>query len=488
MGYTTFTCSRCGDSYRGDYTEATGHAPGDWIVDKAPTTAAEGAKHRECETCHAVLETGSIEKVYLSAITDELSQAVVGDYRVTVTESGTPQAIHDATVTLTDGRITVRLPDGILVDYGKHVNVNVVFTADGNPVKTLNLLLTDKNANVSRGTTDENGNAVLPRDTAVTDGDGKATFGYVDKDGTRQTLTVRIYDFESKRPISGAVLTVRNGKLTVKLPDGTDLDMSDKITIVVTDNRKNAQDEFEIVASNDLGTAESGSTDDSGAVTLPAESKTERHAAYILGYPDGNFGPEKCMTRAEATAIFARLLAAKNGESISAGGVTRFTDVPRDAWYAGYVAYLTKYGVVSGTSATEFSPDVPITRAEFVTLAVRFFDAYGGALDETVRDIPFIDVSDFYWAAEYIEDAAALGWITGYGDGTFHAMNRITRAEVVTIVNRVLGREPDRDRIDAARGLNLFTDMTNKHWAYYDVMEAANTHTALLGKEEAWQR
>ena len=52
MGFTTYTCSDCGDSYKSDYVEATGHKIGDWIIDKEPTTTADGSKHRECEVCH----------------------------------------------------------------------------------------------------------------------------------------------------------------------------------------------------------------------------------------------------------------------------------------------------------------------------------------------------------------------------------------------------------------------------------------------------
>ena len=153
------------------------------------------------------------------------------------------------------------------------------------------------------------------------------------------------------------------------------------------------------------------------------------------------------------------------------------------------MAYLTRYGVVNGTSETEFSPNKAITRAEFVTLAVRFFDVYGGGDVEKLGDYTsFNDVPSGYWASDYIQDAASFGWINGYGDGSFRAGNKITRAEVVTIVNRVLGREADQSYINGTRGLIGFTDVVKNHWAYYDIMEAANTHTAVLGKTETWQK
>ena len=101
----------------------------------------------------------------------------------------------------------------------------------------------------------------------------------------------------------------------------------------------------------------------------------------------------------------------------------------------------------------------------------------------------FDDVADGHWAAEYIKDAAIHGWVEGYGDGTFRADDPIDRAEVVTIVNRLLGREADEGYIaDNRRRLVTFPDVSPRHWAYYDVLEAANAHTALLTDPESWER
>ena len=123
-------------------------------------------------------------------------------------------------------------------------------------------------------------------------------------------------------------------------------------------------------------------------------------------------------------------------------------------------------------------------------MAARFFDVYGDGAEEIMEQYEgFDDVSDGYWAAEYIKDAAIHGWVEGYGDGTFRADDPIDRAEVVTIVNRLLGREADEDYIaDNLRKLNTFPDVSRKHWAYYAVMEAANAHTAVLGESESWSK
>ena len=196
------------------------------------------------------------------------------------------------------------------------------------------------------------------------------------------------------------------------------------------------------------------------------------------------------MTRAEAAAIFARLLAEKNGDTISTAANTKFTDIPAHAWYSGYVKYLSNNGITYGKSKTVFAPNDAITRAEFTTMAVRFFDVYGSGDAEIMEQFSgFNDVSSGYWAAEYIKYAALHGWINGYGDGSFHADREINRAEVVTIVNRLLGREADEDYIaDNLRKLNTFPDVSRKHWAYYAVMEAANAHTAVLGESESWSK
>ena len=196
------------------------------------------------------------------------------------------------------------------------------------------------------------------------------------------------------------------------------------------------------------------------------------------------------MTRSEATAIFARLLAERKGDTIVPVEKTKFEDIPANAWYSGYAKYLNNYGVVYGTEDGKFSPDKPITRAEFVAMAVRFFEVYGDGNPVIMEQYAeFNDVSDGYWAAEYIKDAAIYGWIRGYGDGTFRAAQEITRAEVVTIVNRLLDRTADEAYVSGhLRSLNTFTDMTEQHWAYLAVIEAANAHTATYDKDETWSK
>ena len=282
MGYTIHTCTRCGDTYQDSYTKATGHKPGDWIIDQQPTTNTEGSKHKECKECGETLDTQPIDKL----------------------------------------------------------------------------------------------------------------------------------------------------KVSIK------------------------------------------------------------HGIYIEGYPDGSFGPERGMTRAEAATIFARLLEEKNGDNISTVARTKFDDIPAHAWYSGYVKYLNNHGVAYGKTKTTFAPDEAITRAEYTALAVRFFEVYGDGSAEIMEKYKsFDDVSEGDWAASYIQAAAKYGWVNGYEDGSFHPSRQITRAEVVTLTNRLLGRSADEAYVqEHLRQLNTFHDLSKRHWAYYEVMESANAHTAVLGKNETWSK
>ena len=127
MGYTTYTCTRCGDTYKGDYTDAAGHQPGDWIIDKEPTTDSEGSKHKECEVCGETLETEKIEKIYHQATTDSKGEAVVGGYLVIVTDTDTKNPVANATVTLhADDTLSIRLPNSRILDYADQTTVTVM--------------------------------------------------------------------------------------------------------------------------------------------------------------------------------------------------------------------------------------------------------------------------------------------------------------------------------------------------------------------------
>lgn len=490
MGYTTYTCSRCGDTYKGDYTDAAGHKPGDWIIDQEPTTDSEGSKHKECEVCGETLETEEIEKIYNQATTDTHGEAVVGGYLVIVTDTDTKNPVANASVALhADHTLSVRLPSGRLLDYTDQTTITVLLTKDKSAVANMFIAVTDRQDNYCEDSTDANGQITVPDTTGKTNEDGNATVGWEDEDGDRWTITVKVEDHETGRPIEDAEVSIgKGGNITVTLPDGTDMDEDNRITVTVTDQKREPQEGLTVIIKGDLGQKETGETDENGKLTVPAVVESEYHGAYVVGYTDGTFGPDRDMTRSEAATIFARLLAQRNGERITAPTKTTFPDVPTNAWYAGYVSYLARYGIAVGYTDGLFHGDEPITRAEFTAMAVRFFDTYGNGDPAIMEEYSgFWDVSPGHWAAGYIADAARYGWVVGYGDGTFHADDEITRAEVVTIVNRLLGREADQEYIaDHPRGLVLFPDVSKSYWAYYDILEAANGHTASMQDAETW--
>ena len=490
MGYTTYTCSRCGDTYKGDYTDAAGHKPGDWIIDQEPTIDSEGSKHKECEVCGETLETEEIEKIYNQATTDSKGEAVVGGYLVIVTDTDSKNPVAGVTVTLhEDKSLSIRLPSGRLLDYADQTTITVLLTKDKSAVANMFIAVTDRQDNYCEDSTDANGQITVPDTTGMTNEDGNATVGWEDEDGDRWTITVKVEDHETGRPIEDAEVSIgKGGNITVTLPDGTDMDEDNRITVTVTDQKREPQEGLTVIIKGDLGQKETGETDENGKLTVPTVVESEYHGAYVVGYTDGTFGPDRDMTRSEAATIFARLLAQRNGERITAPTKTTFPDVPVNAWYAGYVSYLARYGIAVGYTDGLFHGDEPITRAEFTAMAVRFFDTYGDGDPAIMEEYSgFWDVSPGHWAAGYIADAARYGWVVGYGDGTFHADDEITRAEVVTIVNRLLGREADQEYIaDHPRGLVLFPDVSKSYWAYYDILEAANGHTASMQDAETW--
>ena len=202
--------------------------------------------------------------------------------------------------------------------------------------------------------------------------------------------------------------------------------------------------------------------DDTGVSDL---LNTEDHIQYLFGYPDGTFGPENNMTRAEVAQMFYNLLLDQDVE------ITKtFDDVPANAWYAKAVNTLASLDIISGVGDNKFEPERSITRAEFTAMAMKF--AVGGEEGENI----FSDVDEDDWFYDAVVNSIQYGWIHGYGDGTFRPNNPITRAEVTAIVNNMLGRAADEDFVDEhADELTPFSDI-EKHWAYYHIVEATNDH------------
>ena len=206
---------------------------------------------------------------------------------------------------------------------------------------------------------------------------------------------------------------------------------------------------------------------------------TGDHLAYLSGYENETFGPDNAMTRAQVAQMFYNLLLNKD-ITIAAD----FSDVPTDAWYATAVNTLASLGIVNGIGGGRFAPDRPITRAEFTVIAMRFTNG----TTEGKNIFSDVDVND--WFYDQVVGSIQYGWITGYSDGTFRPNKTISRAEVTTIVNRMLDRSADEDYVDRHEAdLRLFPDVSKDYWAYYEIVEATNAHNyEKNGGTENWTK
>ena len=190
---------------------------------------------------------------------------------------------------------------------------------------------------------------------------------------------------------------------------------------------------------------------------------TAEHMQYMNGYTDGTFRPDASITRAEASKLLASLLVNKieNEDHL-------FTDVDVSAWYADAVRQMTGFGLVNGYTNGTFKPNAKITRAEFVAILSRLPHTDIGT-DKSFNDVPKTN-----WAYDAVQTALAQGWISA---GTnFRPNAPITRAETVTILNRVLGRQADKQTIYTSDGIRVMPDVPDTHWAYWDMLEATTDH------------
>lgn len=203
------------------------------------------------------------------------------------------------------------------------------------------------------------------------------------------------------------------------------------------------------------------------ATGVPDKLNGDDHFAYVIGYPDGKVHPEGNISRAETATIFFRLLKAdiRDGNLTADNG---FSDVSDGQWHNKAISTMAKLGIVKGRRADRFDPNASITRAEFAAICARFST-------RTVENSgSFSDISG-HWAENEIERAAAFGWISGYPDGTFRPDARITRAEAMTMINRVLCRMP-QSKSDLLDSMVTWPDNKPSDWHYLAVQEATNSH------------
>ena len=213
--------------------------------------------------------------------------------------------------------------------------------------------------------------------------------------------------------------------------------------------------------------------------TTPDLLNDSDHFAYVIGYMDGNVRPYGLISRAETTTIFFRLLkdSVRDGNLLTSN---TYTDVADDYWANTAISTMTGLGIVQGRSTTTFDPKAPITRAQFAAICARF-DTGKSNGEQTFSDI------QGHWAEKYIQRAAELGWIKGFEDGTFRPDTYITRAQAMTMINRVLNRIPE-DESDLLPGMNVWPDCSPSDWFYLAIQEATNSHDYRhkAGSYEIW--
>ena len=233
------------------------------------------------------------------------------------------------------------------------------------------------------------------------------------------------------------------------------------------------------VKNNVRGAQEQALTVTNARSSTPDRLNDEEHFAYVIGYKDGNVRPYGLISRAETTTIFFRLLkdSVRDGNLLTSN---TYTDVADSYWANTAISTMTGLGIVQGRTATTFDPYAPITRAQFAAICARFDDG------KTQGGQTFTDIQG-HWAQAYIERAAELGWIKGFEDGTFRPDTYITRAQAMTMINRVLNRIPE-DADDLLSNMNVWPDCNPGDWFYLAVQEATNSHDYKhkAGNYETW--
>ena len=207
------------------------------------------------------------------------------------------------------------------------------------------------------------------------------------------------------------------------------------------------------------------------------------HIGYINGYPDGSVKPEGDITREEITSILYRITNHAYEKPFVATG-DAFPDVEAGRWSAHDIEYMADKEIIYGYPDGEFKPSRNLTRAEFAALIFRFT-----GIEKADTKNPFSDFDNAHWAYDEILALTNSGLIEGYPDKTYKPENNITRAEVMTVINKLLGRKPLESYVKTLE-FNPYNDLYEDEWYYVTVLEATITHNYWLndtGYEYKWE-
>ena len=286
-------------------------------------------------------------------------------------------------------------------------------------------------------------------------------------------LTINYVDRNGKKLEKSYEASVALGAdFSVTSPDVKGYKLRDKDDAVIEDTMTAAGYTYDVVY---VKKSSGGSSVQIESPNKPKQDNslkfnTEDHFAYVNGYPDGTVKPTGDVTRAEVAAILYRVM---DADCVKTYETTRcsFSDVVRGDWFNLYVATLENADVIVDTRTNgKFRPNEAITRAELAAMLAQFADIKSAANS-------FNDVSARHWASDEIAVCAKMGWINGYPDGSFRPDATITRAEMMAMINRALGRTP-KSADDLLSGMKTWRDNANVNaWYYLDVQEATNSHT-----------
>lgn len=457
------------DAAESTYTMEVPVNAGDYTV---KVVVAESANYKSCEgtadfTIHKALIT-SVDPVVTAPVACEAAQSTIADgngYTGTITWAPAP----------VDGKF----------DYATEYTATVVLTPDSNHYFTANT--TAEGWSVSYDET--SGKLTLTHKFEKTEL-GKIETPVIHPNGGRFTgrQTVKItcategadiyYTLDGTTPTTGS--EQYTGAFKIK----------ESTTVKAIAVKANYIDSAVATAEFTKRTGGNGGGGGGTVVTPVKPSKkddslkfnTEDHFAYVNGYPDGTVKPTGDVTRAEVAAILYRVM---DADCVKTYETTRcsFSDVVRGDWFNLYVATLENADVIVDTRTNgKFRPNEAITRAELAAMLAQFADIKSAANS-------FNDVSARHWASDEIAVCAKMGWINGYPDGSFRPDATITRAEMMAMINRALGRTP-KSADDLLSGMKTWRDNANVNaWYYLDVQEATNSHTyTKSGTHETWKK
>ena len=311
--------------------------------------------------------------------------------------------------------------------------------------------------------------------TVIVDGKGKVKAENYGTVGSNETEVIIIPDVENS--VKFTMEPADGWKVDDVLVDGKSV--GDVDSYVLKDDVMLEGPVLKVIFEKKSSGGGGGGSHDKDDAKTPDALNGEDHFDYIVGDADGRVHPERNITRAEVASIFFRLLK-DDVRSENLTDQNTFTDVSADAWYNVAVSTMSDMDIVFGRTDYQFDPDAYITRAEFAAIAARFDSgSYSG--DDLFTDI------EGHWAADQINRAAEKGWITGYPDGTFGPNRYITRAEAVTMINRVLNRMP-KDKDALHEDMKVFVDNADTNaWYYLAIQEATNSHEYKKDKDGVYE-